>query len=112
MARASRAVASPSKRVSAGSPAAPNAIAWGKRGGAFETLEAPRSKSPPTMRGIVAIRCKRFKNAATLYGSAFWMTRPLEALLRIRPPTLVSRIRRMNLRMLADRVLGIPREKR
>src|ERR1019366_3641896 len=48
----------------------------------------------------------RFRNAASAYGSAFRTTRPLDALVRMRPPTLVSRISRVKLRYSRDREFG------
>ena len=79
-----------------GSPAAPNAIACGKSVVPETRMEAPRSKSDQTIRGVLAIRCMRFRNAASAYGSAFCTPRGPLALVRISPPTLVSRISRTN----------------
>src|SRR5579864_1155421 len=64
----------------------------------FTRMLAPRSKSALTSSGTLASRCMRFKKAPSAYGSAFGVVRPLAAFTRIRPPTLVSRIRRTNFR--------------
>ena len=56
------------ERVSDGSPAAPNAIACGNTVVPSSRMEAPRSKSPATIRGTVASRCILLTNAATWYG--------------------------------------------
>src|ERR1019366_1933036 len=69
-------------------------------------IEAPRSKSPPPSSGTPAIRCMRFRNAASAYGSAFRTTLPFDALVRIRPPTLLSWIRRAKFRYSRDREFG------
>jgi len=44
-------------------------------------IEAPRSKSPPTSSGTLAMRCTRFRKAASAYGSACWIVRPPLAVL-------------------------------
>src|SRR5579871_3625817 len=67
---------------------------------------APRSKSALTSRGVFARRCMRFRNAANAYGSALGVVRPLDQLTSTRPPTLVSRMSRRNLRYSRERVLG------
>ena len=64
-----------------------------------------RNRRPPCS-GTLARRCMRLRNAATAYGSAFWITRPLDQFTRISPPTLVSRISRTNLRYSRERELG------
>ena len=69
-------------------------------------METPRSKSPLTISGVFARRCMRFRNAATAYGSAFWITRPLDQFTRTNPPTFVSRICPTNLRYSRERELG------
>src|SRR5271157_4201164 len=48
----------------------------------------------------------RFRNAASAYGSAFRTTRPFDTLIRISPPTLVSRISRAKFRYSRDREFG------